>query len=256
VTDPQQINNQQVEAAVRAVAEVLDHEFATETGGEAVTDDALAKRIVNVVLAQQVEEEPRYTLEQVREGLLSAEALNAAEVQRQAGRRAATIVNAALVHFTQQPAGVGAGLVPSQEFHSAPGDPVAAPRVSADSDGNHQPLGGRQDDVLEVVEEVGAALESQKEHVDKPGAPGQGAGSAPYETEVRIVSRPGVAGGAPMVLQGVGVRVVDLVGRVRAGESVEAVATDFNVDADSVSLLVDVADALTQQPSDGQEGDQ
>jgi uncharacterized protein (DUF433 family) len=115
--------------------------------------------------------------------------------------------------------------------------------LPADSDGSHQPLGGDAHvcSAEDPREDERAGLQVAG------GGSGQGAGSAPYETEVRIVSRPGVAGGAPMVPQGVGVRVVDLVGRIWAGENVKAVAADFDVDADSVVLLVAVAEAVSRE---------
>jgi hypothetical protein len=129
---------------------------------------------------QQVEEEPRYTLEQVREGLLShgarvAAAQADAEARRDKSRTypSTAAIKAALDHFTQQPAGVGAD-EPSEQDPLSPATDGAAQSpaaVSADSDGNHQPLGGDAD------ADQQARTASVRRHVAGGGS-GQGAGSA------------------------------------------------------------------------------
>lgn len=67
--------------------------------------------------------------------------------------------------------------------------------------------------------------------------------SAPAR-ELPIYSSPAVCVGQPMVKQGVGVRVVDLLGRFDAGESIEHVARDFGVEPGSLELLVELREVL------------
>jgi len=112
-----------------------------------------------------VGEEPRYTLEQVREGLLSAEAKAAAaaswdDAHAQKLARfmqsvrpgevaqpmensdiAGTALEAALDHFTQQPAGVGAEEWPPGTVTCEHGGPIKDCEFGC-SDGNQQPQGG------------------------------------------------------------------------------------------------------------------
>jgi hypothetical protein len=96
-------------------------------------------------------QEPRFTLEQVRAGLLSdeacakgAEALTHREATRAEVVEVRYEIEAALDHFIQQPAGVGA----DADSESSTGSPRSDARVfsgenvSADSDGNQQPQGG------------------------------------------------------------------------------------------------------------------
>ncbi len=112
-----------------------------------------------------VVEEPRYTLEQVEDGLLSDGALDAVamvldeEFARETGGEAVTdfalakrLVTAVLDHFTQQPAGVGAEGCErckgtGHNWEPGPtGEPISTgpcpdcDAVSSDSDGNQQPL--------------------------------------------------------------------------------------------------------------------
>lgn len=61
---------------------------------------------------------------------------------------------------------------------------------------------------------------------------------------IQIVSRPEIAGGQPLLAEGMGVRIVDLVGRVAAGDSIADVAHDFDVPAKSVQLLAEVTLAI------------
>ncbi len=135
--------------------------------------------------------EPRYTEEQIREGLLSEgmkEALvefldawrycpvsAASSPSRQCLEDAAAqlldTLAGPLACAIRKPAGVGAdgGIRPSQQARGARG----TPGVSADSDGNQQPLGGDADGRDRVREDS-----KTRTHVAEGGS-GQGAGSAP-----------------------------------------------------------------------------
>jgi uncharacterized protein (DUF433 family) len=56
-----------------------------------------------------------------------------------------------------------------------------------------------------------------------------------------IASRPSIAGGAPLLNE---TRVIDLLDRIDAGDSVEEVAEDFSVYVDSLELLIQLRDLL------------
>jgi hypothetical protein len=68
--------------------------------------------------------------------------------------------------------------------------------------------------------------------------------------EVRLVSNPGISGGA-VLLGGTRVRVVDLVDRIRAGESIRTVAADCHLDPHELSVLSLLATELTLSKDDG-----
>lgn len=63
----------------------------------------------------------------------------------------------------------------------------------------------------------------------------------PENRSLWIVSRPAVAGGAPLLD---GVRIVDLLDRIDAGDQLEFVAEDFNVEPDALSLLLQLREEL------------
>lgn len=120
-------------------------------------------------------------------------------------------------------------------------------------------------DAEEALEDLGFELETAA--FGEPGDPQGGvsvlptgvAADAPsggygYETEVRIVSRPGISGGQPMLLVGCGARVVDLIDRVGGGDRIVEVAEDFGADPEEVVLLVRLAESVTaprRLPSEG-----
>jgi uncharacterized protein (DUF433 family) len=58
-----------------------------------------------------------------------------------------------------------------------------------------------------------------------------------------VWSEPGVHGGVPMVW-GTGARVIDLLDRIDAGDSIEDVAKDFTFDEANLELLVALRDAI------------
>lgn len=60
---------------------------------------------------------------------------------------------------------------------------------------------------------------------------------------LHITARPGIAGGEPCISLS-GTRVVDLLDRIDAGDSVEEVARDFSCDPGSLELLVELRAAL------------
>lgn len=51
----------------------------------------------------------------------------------------------------------------------------------------------------------------------------------------------------PYLAEGAGPRIIDIVDRVRAGDSIEETAEDFGVRVGSVRLLMEVAEALAPQ---------
>jgi hypothetical protein len=190
------------------------------------------------VLVPEAGEEPRFTLEQVRAGLLSKAAVASAweqvleEIQPEdvlpesRGKdRTREVIAAALVHFTQQPAGVGAGRMarPSREARGARENPV----ISADSDGNQQPLGGDADR-------------------DRQGNPAE--------------ERQHVAGGGSAQQGGLALAEFDASNSVRFCRrcNEEEGAGVGDVDRACAACGVEVAPfiyvPLTQLPSDGQEG--
>lgn len=61
-----------------------------------------------------------------------------------------------------------------------------------------------------------------------------------------IASHPNVNAGAPSFS---GIRVVDLLDRIDAGDSIPEVAEDFGVEAGSLELLVELRDSLESSPS-------
>jgi hypothetical protein len=184
--------------SLRRLARTLEDEADTAPNDWleewADNDAALLRRIADH-FDQQVGEEPRYTLEQVKEGLMREVArlsasppavlLSDGGYQRGRGDERGTWL-AALDHFTQQPVGVGAKdcwrCEGSGEAWSIAGerrtttgpcpDCEGTGKASADSDGNQQPLGGdadaesRRDDHRSATSAVVAG-----------GGSGQGAGS-------------------------------------------------------------------------------
>lgn len=63
-----------------------------------------------------------------------------------------------------------------------------------------------------------------------------------------VWSDPGICGGEPM-MWGSGARVVDLLDRIDAGDSVTEVADDFVVARPSLELLVEFRALLSTQPT-------
>ena len=62
---------------------------------------------------------------------------------------------------------------------------------------------------------------------------------------IEIRRTPSICNDQPYLAEGVGIRVVDIVDRVRAGDSELEVAEDFSVRLESVRLLVAVAEAVS-----------
>lgn len=60
---------------------------------------------------------------------------------------------------------------------------------------------------------------------------------------ITITRTPSLANDEPILAEGCGVRVKDIVDRLRAGDSIADVAKDFGVHTDSVQLLWEVAKA-------------
>lgn len=60
---------------------------------------------------------------------------------------------------------------------------------------------------------------------------------------IKITRTPSLVNDEPILAEGAGVRVVDIVDRLRAGDSVAEVAKDFGVHTDGVQLLWEVAKA-------------
>lgn len=61
---------------------------------------------------------------------------------------------------------------------------------------------------------------------------------------IEIRRTPSLCNDQPYLAEGMGIRVVDIVDRVRAGDSALEVAKDFGVKLESVRLLAEVAEAL------------
>jgi uncharacterized protein (DUF433 family) len=169
--------------------------------------------------------ESRYTEEQIREGLLS----DGAKV---------ALYDANLRYQNVDP-----------REQSEDGWTEALLTAVADHFFSQQPLGGDADDG-DRLRQSGTS----RSHVAE-GGPSQGAGSAltrTYELSVRLLSIPNVSGGLPIFSNGVRIDVP--LDRIRAGESIEHVAKDFELHEDEVALVAAVAGLHTQHPSDGQEG--
>jgi uncharacterized protein (DUF433 family) len=64
--------------------------------------------------------------------------------------------------------------------------------------------------------------------------------------DISIWSFPDVHGGEPVLWGTLGARVVDLLDRIDAGDSIEEVAKDFLVDGESLELLVELRAALLE----------
>lgn len=65
---------------------------------------------------------------------------------------------------------------------------------------------------------------------------------------ISIWAEPGVQGGEPM-LWGAGCRVIDVLDRIDAGDSVEEVAQDFTVGPGTLRLLLDLRSVLQSHPA-------
>jgi hypothetical protein len=190
--------------AAGSTVKALPEEWAT--AAQAFSD--LHEAIFGRKGTQQVEEEPRYTLEQVEAALTSDEAVEAvalhqhqiantrrycpqnlddlSEMGRACKRGEARgslrrALDVARDHFTQQPAGVGG------DERDVLGDGQVVGYPSADSDGNHQPLGG--DSVEENLNRGGDADavksgETRGHHGSDvaKGGPAQQSGSALHES--------------------------------------------------------------------------
>jgi len=63
---------------------------------------------------------------------------------------------------------------------------------------------------------------------------------------IEIRRTPSLCNDQPYLAEGAGVRVVDIVDRVRAGDSEMDVANDFGVKLESVRLLIEVAKAVSE----------
>lgn len=64
------------------------------------------------------------------------------------------------------------------------------------------------------------------------------------ERTLKVMSHPGIQGGDPVLWGSQGTRVLDLLDRIDAGDSIEEVAKDFNCDQGSLELLVELRDVL------------
>jgi len=62
--------------------------------------------------------------------------------------------------------------------------------------------------------------------------------------QITVMSSPKVHGGAPVLWGTCGARVVDLLDRIDAGDSIEEVAKDFTFDESNLELLVALRDSL------------
>jgi uncharacterized protein (DUF433 family) len=68
--------------------------------------------------------------------------------------------------------------------------------------------------------------------------------------QITVMSSPGVQGGAPVLWGTCGARVIDLLDRIDAGDSIEDVAKDFTFDEANLELLVALRDTLVStQPA-------
>lgn len=63
---------------------------------------------------------------------------------------------------------------------------------------------------------------------------------------IEIHRTPSLCNDQPYLAEGAGVRVVDIVDRVRAGDSLGEVAEDFGVKLESVRLLVEMVEAASE----------
>jgi uncharacterized protein (DUF433 family) len=69
---------------------------------------------------------------------------------------------------------------------------------------------------------------------------------------IEVRRTPSLCHDQPYLAEGCGIRVVDIVDRVRAGDSAHEVARDFGVRPESVRLLMEVAEAIPGgQPEEG-----
>jgi len=143
----------QVEEAAnvdRLTAVVVDasEELAEEAAKAGMPGETARLNQGSTHFPQQVEEEPRYTLEQVREGLNNF----------LLSRNLLTVeLSDALYDFSQRPVGVGADTCGDRhggsELHAEVSISTSAPPVSADSDGNHQPGCSTCDDTRWLCDE-------------------------------------------------------------------------------------------------------
>jgi uncharacterized protein (DUF433 family) len=61
---------------------------------------------------------------------------------------------------------------------------------------------------------------------------------------IAIYSDPAIRGGEVLMREGVGIPIKDLLSRLDAGDQLEFVAEDFNVEPDALSLLLDLRKQL------------
>lgn len=61
---------------------------------------------------------------------------------------------------------------------------------------------------------------------------------------ISIMSMPPIHGGEPVLWGACGTRVIDLLDRIDAGDSIEYVAKDFTIDEANLELLVELRDTL------------
>lgn len=63
-------------------------------------------------------------------------------------------------------------------------------------------------------------------------------------TSIAIYSSPHIRGGELLLREGVGVPIRELVSRIDAGDQLDEVAEDFDVEPDALSLLLGLRDEL------------
>jgi uncharacterized protein (DUF433 family) len=68
--------------------------------------------------------------------------------------------------------------------------------------------------------------------------------------QITVMSSPGIHGGEPVLWGTCGARVIDLLDRIDAGDSIEDVAKDFTFEEANLELLVALRDTLVStQPA-------